>query len=314
MYAFNMVFLCVLAFLALLIYSVSAEVEPHKDNFHKHEHFGENQEHDVRYDHEAFLGPEAEEFEHLTPEESKKRLRVIVTKMIDTNRDGLVSYDELSVWIEKQRKAFMYEDVDKRIAEEDKDGDREITWEEYRKGRFGEWDNVDLPKDHNLRRQIRKAEYKFNMADADKNGKMNRDEYVDFEHPEENKLMEEIALDEVIEDVDQNGDGVISVAEFLGQYNDEHGPPAWVIRQRQDFHKKFDKNGDGKMDREEARQWVLPENIDSHDETAHLIDGTDENADGFLSVDEILLHWNLFVGSQATDHGRTLRKVRHSEL
>lgn len=107
---------------------------------------------------------------------------------------------------------------------------------------------------------------------------------------------------------------VISVAEFLGQYNDEHGPPAWVIRQRQDFHKKFDKNSDGKMDREEARQWVLPENIDSHDETAHLIDGTDENADGFLSVDEILLHWNLFVGSQATDHGRTLRKVRHSEL
>ena len=58
-----------------------------------------------------------------------------------------------------------------------------------------------------LRRQIRKAEYKFNMADADKNGKMNRDEYVDFEHPEENKKMEEIALDEVIEDVDQNGDG-----------------------------------------------------------------------------------------------------------
>ena len=148
MHVLNIVFLCVLAFSALLIYSVSAEVEPHKDNFHKHEHFGENQEHDVRYDHEAFLGPEAEEFEHLTPEESKKRLRVIVTKMIDTNRDGLVSYEELSVWIEKQRKAFMYEDVDKRIADEDKDGDGEITWEEYRKGRFGEWDNIDLPKDH----------------------------------------------------------------------------------------------------------------------------------------------------------------------
>ena len=58
-----------------------------------------------------------------------------------------------------------------------------------------------------LRRQIRKKQYKFGMADADKNGKMNRDEYVDFEHPEENKRMEEIALDEVIEDVDENGDG-----------------------------------------------------------------------------------------------------------
>ena len=126
----------------------SAAVEPHKDNFHKHEHFGANQEHDVRYDHEAFLGPEAEEFDHLTPEESKKRLRVIVVKMIDTNKDGLVSEDELRVWIEKQRKAFMYEDVDKRIAKEDKDGDGEISWEEYRKSEYGEWDNYDLPKDH----------------------------------------------------------------------------------------------------------------------------------------------------------------------
>lgn len=40
------------------------------------------------------------------------------------------------------------------------------------------------------------------MVDVDKNGKMNRDEYVDFEYLEENKLMEEIVLDEVIEDVD----------------------------------------------------------------------------------------------------------------
>lgn len=128
---------------------VFAEVTPHQDNFHKHEHFGANQEHDVRYDHEAFLGPEAEEFENLTPEESKRRLRIIVTKLIDTNKDSLVSPDELSVWIEKQRKAFMYEDVDKRIAKEDKDGDKEISWEEYAKSEYGEWDNPEkLPKDH----------------------------------------------------------------------------------------------------------------------------------------------------------------------
>ena len=109
---------------------------------------------------------------------------------------------------------------------------------------------------------------------------------------------------------------VITVDEFLGQYSDDTEPPAWVKRQREDFHKQFDRNKDGKMDREEARTWVLPENVhDTHDETFHLMDGSDENADGFLSVDEILLHWNLFVGSKATDHGRTLRKVRpHEEL
>ena len=107
---------------------------------------------------------------------------------------------------------------------------------------------------------------------------------------------------------------LITVAEFLGQYHEEKEPPAWVVRHRAEFHSRFDKNKDGKMDREEAREWVFPEKNDSHDETAHLIDGTDENADGFLSVDEILLHWNLFVGSLATDHGNTLRKVKHTHF
>lgn len=150
MQAFNIAFLCILVFTALLSLNsrVLATVEPHKDNFHKHEHFGENQEHDVRYDHEAFLGPEADEFVKLTPLESQKRLRVIVTNLIDANKDGLVSYEELSVWIEKQRKSFMYEDIDKRIKKEDKDGDRQISWEEYAKAEYGEWDETNLPKDH----------------------------------------------------------------------------------------------------------------------------------------------------------------------
>lgn len=146
-----MALLCTLAFVLQLSFNllVFAEVHPHKDDFHKHEHFGANQQHDVRYDHEAFLGPDAEKFEKLTPEESKRRLKTIVTKLIDTNRDGLVSPDELSIWIEKQRKAFMYEDVDKRIAREDTDGDGEITWLEYAKSEYGEWyDPERLPKDH----------------------------------------------------------------------------------------------------------------------------------------------------------------------
>lgn len=54
---------------------------------------------------------------------------------------------------------------------------------------------------------MQKAQHKFNMADEDKDGKMNSEEYVNFEHPEENKDMEELAIDEIIEDVDEDGDG-----------------------------------------------------------------------------------------------------------
>ena len=35
---------------------------------------------------------------------------------------------------------------------------------------------------------------------------MDRHEYVNFEHPEESKHMEELAIDEVIDDVDKDGD------------------------------------------------------------------------------------------------------------
>ena len=131
-----------------LYFEALATVEPHKDNFHKHEHFGADQQHDVRYDHEAFLGPDAEKFEKFTPEESKRRLRFIVEKKIDTDKDGYVTFDELAVWIEKQRKAFMYEAVEEKIPKEDKDGDGEVSWEEYAKAQFLGWDETNLPKDH----------------------------------------------------------------------------------------------------------------------------------------------------------------------
>ena len=126
---------------------VSAEIKPHEDHFYKHEHYTEDHKHDARYDHDAFLGPEASKFEEFPPEESKRKLRVIITTKIDLDKDGLVTLKELEAWIEKQRKGFMYEAVDKSILEQDQDGDGLITWKEFKEGFFGKWDN-DLPQDH----------------------------------------------------------------------------------------------------------------------------------------------------------------------
>ena len=58
-----------------------------------------------------------------------------------------------------------------------------------------------------LKGQIRREKRKFDAADRDKNGKMDRDEYVNFEHPEEADYMEEIAIDEILEDLDKDEDG-----------------------------------------------------------------------------------------------------------
>lgn len=55
-------------------------------------------DYDHDYDHDAFLGDEAGEFDDLTPEESQRRLAVIVDR-IDTDGDGSVTVEELQQWI-----------------------------------------------------------------------------------------------------------------------------------------------------------------------------------------------------------------------
>ena len=57
-----------------------------------------------------------------------------------------------------------------------------------------------------LKDQIRKARRKFEAADLDKNGKMDREEFLIFQHPEEAEHMERIAVEEIVDEVDKDGD------------------------------------------------------------------------------------------------------------
>ena len=55
---------------------------------------------EAEFDHESILGSvkEAEEFDQLSPEESKKRLAILVKKM-DLNYDEFIDRHELKAWI-----------------------------------------------------------------------------------------------------------------------------------------------------------------------------------------------------------------------
>ena len=60
-------------------------------------------DHNLEFDHEAFMGDEAEEFNNLTPEESKLKLSKIVKK-IDVDNDTLIDPEELTIWIKETQK------------------------------------------------------------------------------------------------------------------------------------------------------------------------------------------------------------------
>lgn len=124
--------------------------------------------------------------------------------------------------------------------------------------------------------------------------------------------------------------------------NDEE--PEWVATERQQFFEFRDKNHDGKMDKEETLDWILPSDYDHAEaEAKHLLHESDADQvclhfaavchihlftcsadylfntcifcpaqDGRLTKKEILDKYDVFVGSQVTDFGEAL--LRHDEF
>ena len=66
----------------------------------------------------------------------------------------------------------------------------------------------------------------------------------------------------------------VCVAPVGDMYNQEGDPsePEWVKTEREQFTEFRDKNKDGKMDKDETRDWILPSDYDHADaEAKHLV-------------------------------------------
>merc|ERR1712131_527044 len=285
-----------------VVYATSKPTEK-KDRVHhekplsSHEH---NDDEGYEYDHEAFLGQEeAKTFDDLAPEESLRRLGIIVDK-IDGDQDGFVTEAELEAWIKKSQKRYIYDSVDRQWKDFDTNNDGLITWEEYRNVTYGTYLEDPSPSDdgYDYQKMMARDERRFKMAD--RNG----------DH------MKDIVVLETMEDIDKNGDGFIDLEEYIGDmYNQEGDPsePEWVKTEREQFTEFRDKNKDGRMDKEETRDWILPSDYDHAEaEAKHLVYESDSDKDGQLTKAEIVEKYDLFVGSQATDFGEAL--ARHDEF
>ncbi|KAJ8373759.1 hypothetical protein SKAU_G00043390 [Synaphobranchus kaupii] len=263
------------------------------------------------YDHDAFLGQEeAKTFDQLTPEESKERLGMIVEK-IDANKDGYVTEEELKTWIKKAQKKYIYDNVDRQWKDFDLNNDGVISWEEYKNVTYGTYLDDPEPDDgFNYKQMMSRDERRFNKADKDGNHIADKEEFTAFLHPEEYEYMKDIVVLETMEDIDKNGDGFIDLEEYIGDmYNHDSDPqePEWIKTEREQFVEFRDKNKDGKMDKEETMDWILPSDYDHAEaESKHLVYESDSDKDGRLTKEEIVNKYDLFVGSQATDFGEAL--------
>jgi len=275
------------------------------------------------YDHEAFLGEEeAAEFNELDPEESVRRLAIIVDK-IDLDNDGLITVEEMQEWIKLSQARYIDEDTEKQWDNyrQATDGQKDtLDWHEYREAVYGFLDHEPegdlIEEGFSYRDMEARDQRRFSLADVDKDGRLTKLEFQSFLHPEHADHMRDIVVTETFEDIDKDKDGKITVEEYIGDMykgSSEPEEPAWVVSEREMFTKQRDSDGNGYLDVEEVKAWIVPPDFDhSEGEAKHLVFEADEDQDNKLSKEEILNNYDLFVGSQATDFGEAL--YRHDEF
>lgn len=275
-----------------------------------------------QYDHEAFLGKEeAKTFDQLTPEESKDRLSKIVDR-IDSDTDGYITTAELKAWIKRVQKRYVYENVAKVWTDYDLNKDNKISWDEYKQATYGYYlanpeEFEDATDQFSFKKMLPRDERRFKTADLNGDLAADREEFTAFLHPEEFDHMKDIVVLETLEDIDKNSDGHVDEDEYIADMfaHEDGGPePDWVKTEREQFSDFRDLNKDGKMDQDEIRHWIMPQDYDhAQAEARHLVYESDQDKDQMLTKEEILENWNMFVGSQATNYGEDLTR-NHDEL
>ncbi|KFM58050.1 Reticulocalbin-2, partial [Stegodyphus mimosarum] len=279
------------------------------------DHFKDG-EHDYEFDHESVLGSRqaAEEFHNLSPSEAKARLKLLAHKM-DENEDSFVDRKELANWILRSYAMLTEEEAMQEMENEDGDGDGKVTWEEHIADVFGIMDDdmigsVDKTSDDF--QMLRNDKELFEAADVNKDGILDKSEFPAFSHPEEFERMYQVVYEQAMRKRDADKDGFLSFEEYVA---DTYGATPvstteQYIMEKDRFTHDYDLNNDNKLDKEEVLLMLIPNNIEAAEtEADHLIGSSDSNKDGRLSVDEIVDHHEIFVGSEATDYGEQLKNI-----
>ncbi|CAB3363717.1 Hypothetical predicted protein [Cloeon dipterum] len=273
-------------------------------------HFDEVGGHHGEFDHEAILGSvkTAEEFDTLPPDEAKRRLRILLTKM-DRNKDGQIERKELHSWILRSFRLLSEEEAEEKFEDVDENRDGKVTWEEHLEDAYGGTVVEDIQMHEPNVKMLQDDRELFNAADKNKDGYLNKQEFSLFSSPEEHPEMHDIILNHTLSEKDTNRDGHLTFQEFIGE-RASNQDKEWLISEKEKFDSEYDKNKDGRLDKAELLAWVVPSDDEiAEEEVVHLFASADDDHDDFLSFDEVIEHHDIFVGSEATDYGDHLHKV-----
>ncbi|KAL7979832.1 hypothetical protein Chor_008170 [Crotalus horridus] len=219
----------------------------------------------------------------------------IVSK-IDADKDGLVTVEELKAWIKFAQKRWIYEDVERQWKGHDLNGDGLVSWEEYKNATYSyvlDTDKDGFVTEGELKDWIKKAQKKYvyeNVArqwqeyDLDQDGLISWAEYrnvtygtyLDDADPDDGFNYKQMMVrdERRFKMADKDGDLIATKEDHDGDTEE----PEWVKTEREQFVEFRDKNHDGKMDKEETKDWILPSDYDHAEaEARHLVYESDKD-------------------------------------
>lgn len=197
---------------------------------------------------------EAEEFDHLPIDESKKRLKILLEKM-DLDGDNYIERNELKAWILRSFSMLSAEESLDRLQDADTNDDGKISWEEILHDTYGS-DPEDLAIDEKL---VSDDKATFKLADLNNDGYLDTEEFKAYSHPEESPRMYPLLLEQSLEEKDTNNDKLISFQEYLGDRAKDEDKE-WLLAEKDKFDNDLDKNNDGKLEASEILSWLVPSN------------------------------------------------------
>ncbi|KMQ97365.1 Calumenin [Lasius niger] len=255
----------------------------------------------------------------LTPEEIIRRLGIIVDR-IDYDMDGYVTHEELKDWIIYTRRRYIRDYMYYQWKIYNPDGRKDkILWTEYTAMFYGDIDEYEKEKQDKweeslLYLQITRDRRRWTAADLDGDDALDIIEFTSFTFPQEREHMDDVMVLETIEDIDKDGDGKISLMEYISfMYRgneDKEEVSEEVKNEIKQFSLHRDKDRDGFLSADEVKTWVIHPKAEDRAETESrfLIYKVDTDGDHELTIDEILEKSDIFVKFIATYYGDILTK------